>query len=167
MEVNMGRRGHGLSARGGSAAATSDVLAASSASLGDEDVDLDNDDYTDNDDNNYEDNASDSNANDNNNNEALGEADAPPEDTNLRWVHMLASVVPTNQYYGLGLMVTLPDASTAVPAAFNVMELQAPICFPSLSLAPAGGFSEEDLLICFCCLGWILTALLSRCNCDG
>jgi hypothetical protein len=64
-------------------------------------------------------------------------------------------------------MVPLQDAYTAALAIFEVVELPAQTFFASGSLVRAGWFSEEDLLICFCCLRWNLTAPFLQCNRNG
>jgi hypothetical protein len=110
-------------ARSGSAAAASGTLHTSGASPGDRDVDIDHDNYKDEDDD-YEDDTSDGDDDDNNDN-ALGEADAPPEDKNSCRVNLMAGVVCTHQDYGLHLIVPVPDASASAPAAFEAVELQA------------------------------------------
>jgi hypothetical protein len=128
------------------------------------DMDHDNDD---NNYNNYEDDISDVDDDDDDDDKLPGEADAPPEDKNLHWVHLLAGVVRTNQDYSLGPMVPLPDASAAALAASEAVELQAPTLFTSHSLVLAGGFSEEDLPICFHCWWWNLMAPFLQCNLDS
>jgi hypothetical protein len=135
----------------GSAAAASDALGTSGAGSGNEDVAMDYSNDNDNDDD-YEDDISNSNDDDIDDDETPGEADAPLEDKNLRRVHLLASVVRTNQDYGLGPMMPLPDASADALATFEDVEVQASTFFASRSLMCAGGFSEEDLPICLCCL---------------
>jgi hypothetical protein len=133
-------------------------------------MDIDDDDENDDD---YEDAASGSSDNDDDDDdgddgdEAPGAADAPPEDKKSRQARLLCGVVGSNEDYGLGDMVRLPDASADAPAVFEGVELQAPTFFASRSVVRAGGFSEEDLPICVRCLRWKLTAPFSRCNCDG
>ncbi len=89
---------------------------------------------------------------------APAKANTPPEDENLCCVCLLASVVRTNQDYGLSLMVFLPDSSAAALATFGAVELQAPTFFASRFLMRTGKFSGEDLPICFYCLRWNLMA---------
>jgi hypothetical protein len=125
---------------------------------------MDLDDNEDNDDDTYKDNASYGDDDDDVNDEAWGEANAPPEDENLRWVHLLAGVIRTNQDYGLGPMVPLLDASVAALAAFKAVELQTPTFFASRLLMCAGGLSEVDLPISFRCLQWNLMAPFLQCN---
>jgi hypothetical protein len=72
-------------------------------------------------DNVYKDDALDGKDDDDNDNEAPGDANAPLEDENLHWVHLLAGVMRTNQDYGLGPMVPLLDASATAPAAFEAV----------------------------------------------
>jgi hypothetical protein len=130
-------------------------------------MDLDNDD--DNDDN-YEDAATgsgDDDDDDDDGDEALGAANAPPEDEKSRRARLLCGVVRSNKDYGLGNMVRLPDASADAPAEFEEVELQVPTFFASRSVVRAGEFSEEDPPICVRCLWWNLTAPFSRCNRDG
>jgi hypothetical protein len=129
-----------LSARCGFAAAASSVphFSCASPSNGDVDIHYGNDD---DDDKYYKDNASDVDHNDYNEDKALGEAYTPLDDKNLCQVHLLAGVVHTNQHYGLGLMVPLPDASATVPAAFRAVVLQAPTFFATCSLVCANRFS--------------------------
>jgi hypothetical protein len=103
-------------------------------------------------DNDFEVDATDSHENIDNDDKAPGEADAPLQDKNLRQVHLLADVVRTDQDYGLGPTVPLPDTSAAALAVFKAMELQASRFLASPQLMWAGGFSEEDPLICFRCL---------------
>jgi hypothetical protein len=107
---------------------------------------------TDIDDNNYEDDTSGNDNNDVDDNEPLGEAHASPEDKNLRWVCLLTAVVRTNQDYGLGMMVPLPNASASALATFMDMVLQVLTFFVLHLLMQARGFSEEDPAFCFCCL---------------
>jgi hypothetical protein len=96
------------------------------------------------------------------------EAEAPPEeDADARKTRLLRGVVRTNEDYGLGEFVRLPDARADAPAAFDGVELQAPTFFASRSVVRAGGFSEADPPICARCLRWNLTAPFSRCNRDG
>jgi hypothetical protein len=113
---------------------------------------MDHDDNEDDDDNDYEDDTSDSDDDDDDDDEAQEEADAPLEDENSHRVHQLASVVCNNKDYGLGPIVPLLDASADALSAFKAVELQALTFFASRSLVHSGGYSEEDLLICFCCL---------------
>jgi hypothetical protein len=130
---------------------------------------MDLDDDNDNDDE-YEDAASgggDDNDNDDNGDEAPGVANAPPEDEKSRRARLLCGVVRSNEDYGLGDMVRLPDTSADAPAVFEDVELQAPTFFASRSVVRAGGFSEEDMPICVRCLQWNLTAPFLRCNRDG
>ncbi len=125
------------------------------------------DDDDDNDDADYKDNASDGDNDDGNDDEVPGADADSPEDEISRLVHLLSGVVRTNQDYGLGSMVPLPDSSAAAPAAFKAMELQASMFFASCSLVRAGGFSEEDRPICFCCLHCNLMPLFLWCNRDS
>jgi hypothetical protein len=129
-------------------------------------MDLDNDDDNDDD---YEDAASgsgDDDDDDDNGDEAPGAADAPPEDEKSRRARLLRGVVRSNEDYGLGNMVWLPDSSANAPAKFEDVELQAPTFFALRSVVRAGGFSEEDPPIYVRCLRWNLTAPFSRCNRD-
>jgi hypothetical protein len=130
-------------------------------------MDLDDDDDNDDD---YEDAASgsgDDNDDDDDGDEAPGAADAPPEDEKSCRARLLRGVVRSNEDYGLGNMVWLPDASADAPAVFKDVELQAPTFFASRSVIHAGGFSEEDPPLCVRCFRWNLTALFLRCNRDG
>jgi hypothetical protein len=107
-------------------------------------MDLDDDDDNDDD---YEDTASGSSDNDDDDDdgdEAPGAANAPSEDEKSRRAHLLRGVVRSNEDYGLGDMVRLPDASADAPAMFEDVEQQAPTFFASRSVVRAGGFSEED-----------------------
>ncbi len=165
----MGGHGRGSSARDGSAAAASDAPGASGAGPSDSDVNMDHDN-NDNDDNDYEGDTleGEDNDDDDDNDDGLqGEAATPLEDENLRQVHLLAGVVCTNQDHGLGPMLPLLDSSAAVPATFEAVKLQAHTFFASRLLVCAGGFLEENLRICFCCLRWNLTAPFKQCDCDG
>ncbi len=118
----------------------------------------------DDDDDDYDDNASSSRDND----EDPEGASAPPEkDADARKARLLRGVVRTNEDYGLGEFVHLPDASAEAPAVFENVELQAPTFFTSRSVVRAGGFSEEDPPICARCLRWNLTEPFSRCNRNG
>ncbi len=127
------------------------------------DTDLDsNNDNENNDD--YNDDASSVDDNE----DGLEGAGAPPEeDAESRKARLLRGVVRTNEDYGLGEFVRLPDASADAPAVFEDVELQASTFFASRSVVRAGGFSEEDPPICARCLRWNLTAPFSRCNRDG
>ncbi len=89
------------------------------------------------------------------------------EDENARRVRLLVGVVRTNEDYGLGDLVRIPDANAAAPAVFEGVELTAPMFFASRSVVRAGGFTEVDPPICFQCLRWNLTAPFSLCNRDG
>jgi hypothetical protein len=96
-------------------------------------------DLVDNDDNDddYEDAASGSGNDDDDDDdgdEAPRAADAPPEDKTSRWAPLLRGVVRSNEDYGLGNMVRLPDASADAPAEFEDVELQAPTFFASRSV---------------------------------
>ncbi len=81
-------------------------------------------------------------------------ADAPPEeeDAESRKNCLLSSVVCTNDDYGLGAFVQLPDPSPKPPAVFGAMELQALTFFVSCSVVRAGGFHKGDPSICAYCL---------------
>ncbi len=96
-----------------------------------------------------------------------GETDAPLNDKNLHWVHLLAGVVRTNQDYGLGPMVLLPDVSATALVAFEAVELQAPMIFTAPLLVRTDRFPEKDLPICFCRLRCNLTASSPQCNNDS
>jgi hypothetical protein len=89
------------------------------------------------------------------------------EDEDARRVRLLAGVVRTNEDYGLGGGVVLPDADGAARATFGAVELWAPTFFASRSVVRAGGFTEADPLICFQCLCWNLTVPFSQCTCEG
>jgi hypothetical protein len=130
-------------------------------------VDLDDNDDNDDD---YEDTASgsgDDDDDDDDGDEAPGAADAPSEDEKLLRARLLCGVVRSNEDYGLGDMVRLPDASADAPAVFEDVELQAPTFFASRSVVRARVFFEEDPPICVRCLRWNLTAPFSRCTRDG
>ncbi len=53
-------------------------------------------------------------------------------------------MVRTNNDYGLGAFVPLPDPSPEAPAVFKTVELQAQVFFLSRSLVRAGGFTDVD-----------------------
>jgi hypothetical protein len=89
------------------------------------------------------------------------------KDGNARQVRLLAGVELTNDDYGLGNLVVLPDPDAAALAMFEAVELQALTFFASRSVVCTGGFTEVDLPICCRCLCWNLTPLFSRCNRAG
>jgi hypothetical protein len=66
-------------------------------------------------------------------------------------------VVRTNEDYGVGNCVVLPDPDATALATFEAVELQALTFFASRSFVCAGGFTEVDPPICFRCLCWNLT----------
>jgi hypothetical protein len=122
-------------------------------------------DDDDDDDDDYDDDAS-SADDDEDDSEGAG---APPEeeDAESRKNRLLRGVVRTNDDYGLGAFVQLPDPSPEAPAVFGAVELQAPTFFASRSVVRAGGFHEGDPPICARCLRWNLVAPFSKCNRDG
>ncbi len=160
-DVNVGGCGHGASgcssALAGSAGAPGESGAGAS---GKDTMDLDgNDNDTENNDN-YEDDAL-GNGNDNNEDKAPEEADAPLEDSNSRQARLLCGVVCTNEDNGLGSKACLPDASKDSLTVFKAVKLQEPTFYALRSIIRAGGFSQENLPICFRCLRWNLTSLFS------
>jgi hypothetical protein len=82
-------------------------------------------------------------------------------------VCLLAGTVRTNQDYGLGHMERLPDAYANAPTVFEAVELLALTFFALHSFVRAGGFSEEDLPICFMWLRLNLMVLFSQYNCNN
>jgi hypothetical protein len=85
-------------------------------------MDLDGDNDNNEGNNNYDNNSLDGN-NDDNHQEEPEEAHASPDDKSLYWDHLLAGVVCTNQDYGLGHMVLLPNTSANTLAMFEAVEL--------------------------------------------
>ncbi len=80
------------------------------------------------------------------------EVEMPLENANARKVCLLCGVVNTNEDYGLGELVRLPDARADALAMFDDVELQALTCFALCWVVCEGGFSETDPPICARCL---------------
>jgi hypothetical protein len=89
------------------------------------------------------------------------------EDNCTSQVILFASVVLTNDDYGLGHLVVLPDPYTAALVTFEAVELPALTFFASRSVVRTGRPTEVDPPICFKCLCWNLITLFSLCNRDG
>jgi hypothetical protein len=101
--------------------------------------------------------------NDENNSESAG-APLEKEDTKLRKNCLVRSVVRTIDDYGFGAFVLLPDLSPKAPAAFETIELLAPMFFLSSSPVHDGGFINVDPPIYTQRLRWNLVAPFSKCN---
>jgi hypothetical protein len=154
MEVTVGGHGHGLSASDGSMATAPSALSGPSAGPGITDIDMDHN-TNDDDDDNYKDITSSGVEDDNNDDDdraALETGDTVSEDKNSRHGQHICSVVCTNQDYGLGEMVHVPDTNLCTPAIFEAVELQAPTFFASRLLVCAGGYCVEEPTICLKCL---------------
>jgi hypothetical protein len=129
-------------------------------------IDLDDDDDENDDD--YDNDASGDDADeDDDDPEGAGAPLDEEENAESRKNRLLRGVVRTNDDYGLGAFVPLPDPSPEAPAVFETVELQAPVFFLSRSLVRAGGFTDVDPPICARCLRWNLVAPFSKCNRDG
>ncbi len=119
---------------------------ASGAGPANDAIDQDNDD-DENDDDYNNDASSESDYDD----DTDGAGAPPEEDAYARKARLLWGVVWTNEDYGLGEFVRLPDASAEASAVFEDVELQAPTSFASCLVVRTGGVSEEDPPICARC----------------
>ncbi len=132
-------------------------------------LDNDNDDDNNNDDDDdYNDDASDDDVHDDNDDpEGAGAPLDEEESVESHKNCLLCGVVRSNNGYGLGAFVLLPDPNHEAPAVLEAMELQAPVFFLSRPLVWAGWLTDVDPPICAQYLRMNLVVPFSKCNCNG